>query len=215
MLYNDAIEATFQRVLTVDAAHRREHDTIAERDHAMNEARRASNTRTSAVQGLDLRSTPFPDLPYYGAQHGTMVSQLSDTIGRLLALTENDLEVVKTAGIYHDIGREKTYEHADAQHNVRSAEIAHRVLTGRKDGHGDREFVAKVCRLIHMHSLDGAKPADLMMQTLHDADALDSCRILPGTTVGMLLIQRRKAQCCTPFGRNKEVWAKMMAHHGW
>ncbi len=218
MLYNKQIEAVFQRVLNVplvDEAQRRARDGKAEMEQSLADASRATGIRTSALEGMDLREMPFSTIPYYDGKHGFMVSQLADTIGVTLKLTENERKIARTAGLYHDIAREQPFDKSDPQHNVRSAEMAHRILTGRKDGHGDRDFIERVCRYVSTHAVDGRTVHDPIAQALHDADLLESARIMPGTTKGMMLIKKRQSQAVTDFGRNRDVWGKMMAYHGW
>ena len=218
MLYNERLEAIFQKIQSVpqiDAAFRRARDSQAELESSLADASRATGIRTSALQGTDLRDIPFPEIPFYDGKHGFMVSQLADTIGNTLNLSESDRAVARMAGLLHDLGREKEFTGADPQHNTRSAEAAHKHLTGRKDGHGDRDFIARVCRYIALHSLDGTPTSDPIAMALHDADALEASRFKPGTTAGMLMVRKRKKQMLTDFGRNPDTMKGMMIYHGW
>lgn len=217
MIHNEQIEAVFQRILNVpliDEAQRRARDGEAEMQHALMEAGRATGIRTSALQGTDLRDIPFPEIPFYDGKHGFMVSQLADSIGNTLKLSDNDLRVVRTAGLYHDLGRQTVFSEVDPKHNERSAEMAHKLMTGAKDGHGDRAFIDKVCGYIARHQV-GVQTIDLLAQALHDADALEAARIMPGTTTGMLAVRRAQTCMLTPFGRNKDAMRRMMVYHGW
>jgi hypothetical protein len=197
-------------------------------DRALNSVfhQASSNSQVMGVmQEFDLRDLVFPgsqlgDDPsiarHYGSDHALQTSLLAVECAKLLGvLKPEDQRVVRTVAYFHDYGRREPWTRPDPGHNIRSADETVRVLSGRVNGHGDRDFIHEVARLIAAHDPLGAKPSDPRLLAVREADLLESARLEPNTVEGLKVFKARAALCMTELGLNREHRVTWLKHRGW
>jgi HD superfamily phosphodiesterase len=178
----------------------------------------ANKQRVSTLPGLDLRDVPWSNTPHFGYDHGQETSVLAHYIGESLGLSKSSLEIVKLAGLLHDIAREGDWHKPDPGHQMRSAEKAVAFLRSQSEVWHQQELIENVARLIaNLDLSSNEKPVDPHLQALWDADSYESARLAPGEAAGLKVFRQRTAadRLCTPWARdaeNKKVWLR---YRGW
>jgi class 3 adenylate cyclase len=103
------------------------------------------------------------DLYFHNIEHAQQVYTQVEVLGRSEGLPDQDLLILKTAGLFHDIGYLKSYEgHEDA-----SCDYAREILPGYRYS---RSQIDHVCDLIRV-TRHPYQPANLLEEIICDADA--------------------------------------------
>lgn len=176
---------------------------------------RQNHQRSAAFESTDLRDIPFSPVEHYGYEHSQEMSTVAHYIAEGLGVTGLDLQAVKIAGLFHDLGREQPWQRADPDHQRRSADMAVTFLKGQGETWAKAELIEQVAWLIANHSLAGPLPSDPRLQALWDADAYDAARFSPGTPEGMRIFRERTARLCTDWAKNPENKRTWLKHRGW
>lgn len=161
----------------------------------------------------------FPELPYYGFDHGDKTAKLALVIlGEDATPAENTARAQRAiwcAGLFHDLGRRAPLGTPDPDHAQRSATLAEAILRGHHDLWADEDLRETVCRLIAHH---GTRPAgDPLARALWDADHYEACRVAPGTREGLEYLKRQTQAdtLCTAWARDKTHLQRYMQFRGW
>ncbi len=196
------------------------------RQQALAERRQSALTRaavngnlrgqiTPQEAGVDLSTITWPSLPEYDYMHGKWTSQLAVHIAQTIPdVRAEDLQVVRTAGLLHDLGRREDWRKPDPGHNTRSAALADEVM--KKTGWWAKaELRERVCRAIATHTLEGPPPADPVLVALWDAECLESARLAPRTSEGIKILKARTERVITPWAKNPEHQRRWRDMRGW
>lgn len=103
-----------------------------------------------------------PEHGYHDLQHTLTVRDASTELGRRYRLSDEELELLELAGLFHDTGFTKTYD----GHEKVSKDIATDFL---QKANYDPEKIASVNRLIEVTKL-GVEPEILLEKIIKDAD---------------------------------------------
>lgn len=103
-----------------------------------------------------------PEHGYHNLQHTLTVRDASTELGRRYRLSDEELELLELAGLFHDTGFTQTYD----GHEKVSREIATDFL---QKANYDPEKIAAVNRLIEVTKL-GVEPEILLEKIIKDAD---------------------------------------------
>lgn len=170
--------------------------------------------------GLDDEGKPieFPDLPYYGFDHGDKTAKLATVIlshqGPQHSKPEH-LRAVWVAGYFHDLGRTQPWTKPDPYHAARSASLLERVLKAT-DLWADGLLRDTACRLVANHSTR-PETNDPLARALWDADCFEAARFEPGQREGLVKLKERTAKdvLCTDWARNHQRLKTYMEFRGW
>jgi hypothetical protein len=97
----------------------------------------ANQQRVGDIFGAaDLSKIDWPTQEHYGWEHARDTSQLAvhiaqggrATVGCEFDLTANDIETLKSAALFHDLGREESWKAASPGHRFASAERARKLM---------------------------------------------------------------------------------------
>jgi hypothetical protein len=161
----------------------------------------------------------FPDLPYYGIDHGQKTAQLASTLLSYLGPKTNDNtshRILWTAGCFHDIGRTEPWNHSDPHHAQRSADILERILRGDSRYWHDDLLRAEACKLVANHS---KRPEDgnPLAMALWDADCFEAARVEPGTPTGLKYLKSRTSfdVLTTEWAKDRARLKRWMDFRGW
>lgn len=164
----------------------------------------------------NLLNVVFPSLEHFGPDHGRNTSQLACYIAEVEGVTDGtELEIVKAAGLLHDVGRTKPWQVSDKDAPRRSAELADRFI--RSDANGARmpQVREAVCRLVAQYDPEGPPPRDPLVQALWDADHLEAARFAANTTQGKQIVDASFRALTTPFGRSDLTKKRWLRKHKW
>jgi putative nucleotidyltransferase with HDIG domain len=180
----------------------------AERRFAtITQAALANNIRSNVSAdeaGVRLDLVDWPAIPHYGVDHGKRTSQLAVHIGQQLDVRDDDLKVLRTAALLHDIGRRAPWDENDPEHAQRSAELAEEVMRATP-WWSQSQLRDRVCRLIAAHTMQySMPPSDPLLVALHDAEAYESFRFVSEGSKATELITRRVGQLLTDWAKNLE-----------
>jgi class 3 adenylate cyclase/predicted metal-dependent HD superfamily phosphohydrolase len=107
--------------------------------------------------------TDIPEyLFYHNAAHTAQVYAQVELLGRSEGVNDEEMLLVRTAALLHDIG----YIYQYAEHENKSAEIAREILPSYKFS---QEHIDKICKLILATSIPH-KPEDLLEKIIIDAN---------------------------------------------
>ncbi len=109
-----------------------------------------------------LRQGLKPEHGYHNLQHTLSVWDASQELGRRYRLSDEELELLALAGLFHDTGFTKTY----LEHENVSIEIATDFL---QKANFDQEKIATITRLIEVTKV-GVEPESLLEKIIKDAD---------------------------------------------
>lgn len=191
--------------------------------------------------GADLSKIDWPEQPYYGWDHARDTSQLAVHIAQGMdgsavwngaKLDAKDIEVVKAAALFHDLGRTEDWRVAAPGHRHASAEAARQLMREDSAAWFRRDLIDDVCRLITQHVMprvdgDGnfrddrgdivvpTLPTDPRLQCLWDAEAFEGMRFSPGTWEGSVVLKARLAHLCTPWAKLTEHQRRWRERKGW
>jgi hypothetical protein len=133
-----------------------------------------------------------------------------------------DFDVIKTAGLLHDLGRTTPWQAANVGHASRGAVIANRVFHDDAKAWGDQGFAADVCQLIATHRLppvggadDVPRPTDPRLIALWDAECYEAARFVPNTPEGGKILAARMKMCITPWAREVGNQKRWRVYRGW
>lgn len=161
------------------------------------------------IPQYDLREVPWPADPY-GYDHATNTARLALVVlAREFpdADTKENRAVLWTAALFHDVARGAEN---DPEHALRSSEWLARFLSGTSYHYVSLRDAA--CELVGRHH---QPPTDPLSVALHDADALEGCRVRPGTPEGHRYMKERLARLVTPWAKDKGNLKRYMAFRGW
>jgi hypothetical protein len=202
----------------------------------------ANQQRVGDIMGAsDLSKIDWPTQEHYGWEHARDVSQLAvhiaqggrATVGCDVDLTANDIEVIKAAGLFHDLGREEEWSKPAPGHRFASAERARKLMVEDAQNWFRRDLIDDVCRLITQHALphvdaDGLLrdekgvvleappiPTDPRLRCLWDAEAFEGMRFAPGTWQGATVLKARLAHLATPWAKVPEHQRRWREKKGW
>jgi len=196
----------------------------------------ANQQRVGDIFGAsDLSKIDWPEQPYYGWEHARDVSQLAVHIaqGRTDLLTAKDIEIVKAAGLFHDLGRSEDWTKPAPGHRHRSAELARKLMKEDAQAWFRSDLIDDVCRMIIEHTmphvdaegrlrdeagavLEAPKlPTDPRLQCLWDAEAYEGMRFEPGTWEGSVVLKARLAHLATPWARIPDHQRRWRERKGW
>lgn len=171
----------------------------------------------------DTRHVVWPEVPYYGFDHGNQTSRLAVYIAERMQdageakFRDNDIHLIKAVGFYHDLGRTRPWNLAD-DHHARSAQLAGAAMAGDAENwvpHHVRDEVCQVIQNSHSVGDEDTPPSDPRLIALWDAECLEAARFEPNTLEGMQVIDRRFARILTPWARLAETKNRWKAHRGW
>lgn len=169
-----------------------------------------------AISGaeIDLAAIPFPDLEYYDYEHGTHTMMLATTVARdIIGITnKNELDAVKVAALFHDVGRKEVWQRPDPMHAIRSADAALAYLQLKN---APTSLIERACKLIAMHSLSGDPPGDPLLKALWDADSLEAARFTPNRSPGRTELAKRRRRMCTEWAARTDTAKIWMRKRGW
>lgn len=109
-----------------------------------------------------LRSNLSPNYFYHNAEHTIYVQEKALEIGRFEGCTEEELELLSIAALWHDTGMIKTYKH----HEEESCLMARKYLS--ENGYSI-EDIDRICGIIMATQLP-QRPQDKLGEILADAD---------------------------------------------
>jgi len=169
--------------------------------------------------GTPERPVDFPELKYYGFEHGDKTAKLATVILSHLGEAANkpaNLRAVWVAGYFHDIGREAHWQTHDLDHALRSANILEHILRSDPELWADKLLQETACRLVAHHSTrpETQNPLDM---ALWDADCFESVRFAPGTKEGLVKLKERTAlqNLCTDWAKDRSRLHTYMEFRGW
>lgn len=184
----------------------------------------------------DLSRIEWPEQDYYGWDHARDTSQLAVHIAQGMkheGITDRDIEIVKAAALFHDLGREEGWTHPAPGHRHRSAEIARELMKGDVQAWFRSDLIEDVCRMIVEHTMphvdgDGrlrdergnvldhvALPTDPRLRCLWDAEAYEGMRFSPGTWEGSVILKARLAHLATPWAKIPDHQRRWRERKGW
>jgi hypothetical protein len=191
----------------------------------------ANHDRTNVLGDVDLSQIQWPsfisptDPPgapgahasdYYGHHHSQEAAMLAHYIGQQFDLSKHELEVLKIAGFFYDIKRELPIQARDPLCGRRSAEYVNTFLRGQNSFFNRPETINDVCRLISNHDFWADRtPTDLLAQSLHDTEALESARFYPNKTLGLKIFREHKKRILTTWANQEANQRTWMRHRGW
>jgi hypothetical protein len=202
----------------------------------------ANQQRVGDIMGAaDLSRIDWPEQAYYGWEHARDVSQLAvhiaqggkATVGSDVDLTNNDIDVIKAAGLFHDLGRTEEWTKPSPGHRFASAERARKLMIEDAQAWFRRDLIDEVCRLITQHVMpsvdpdgrlrdpDGSlishvePPTDPRLRCLWDAESFEGMRFEPGTWEGSVVLKARLAHVCTPWAKVAEHQRRWREKKGW
>jgi hypothetical protein len=202
----------------------------------------ANQQRVGDIFGAaDLSKIDWPTQEHYGWEHARDVSQLSvhiaqggrATVGCDFDLTANDIETLKSAALFHDLGREESWKAPSPGHRFASAEKARALMLEDSQAWFRRDLIDDVCRLITQHVMphvdaDGQLrdergtvitapelPTDPRLRCLWDAESFEGMRFAPGTWEGSVVLKARLAHLCTPWAQITEHQRRWRERKGW
>lgn len=202
----------------------------------------ANQQRVGDIIGAaDLSRIEWPEQPYYGWEHARDVSQLAvhiaqggrATVGCDADLTNNDIDVIKAAGLFHDLGRTEEWTKPAPGHRFASAERARKLMLEDAQAWFRRDLIDDVCRLITLHVMPAVDPdgnlrdeqgrviahpelpADPRLRCLWDAEAYEGMRFAPGTWEGSVILKARLAHLATPWAKITEHQRRWREKKGW
>jgi hypothetical protein len=202
----------------------------------------ANQQRVGDIMGAaDLSKIDWPTQPHYGWEHARDVSQLAvhiaqggrATVGCDVDLTATDIEVIKAAGLFHDLGREEAWTKPSPGHRFASAERARKLMLEDAQAWFRRDLIDDVCRLItehvmpsvdadgRLHDETGAVidapriPTDPRLRCLWDAESYEGMRFAPGTWEGSVILKARLAHLTTPWAKITEHQRRWREKKGW
>lgn len=202
----------------------------------------ANQQRVGDIMGAsDLSRIDWPTQEYYGWEHARDTSQLAvhiaqggkATVGCDVDLTTNDIEVIKAAGLFHDLGREEHWTKPSPGHRFASAERARKLMVEDAQSWFRRDLIDDVCRLITQHVMpsvdaDGRLhdeqgrvvdvpqiPSDPRLRCLWDAESFEGMRFAPGTWEGSVVLKARLAHLATPWAKLTEHQRRWREKKGW
>lgn len=167
-----------------------------------------------ALAHFHLDTVEWPSVEHYGYDHAQNVARLALVI---LANEYPELNVSREqrvlwcAALFHDTGRTAPFGAEDPSHAQRSAALAEAYLRGDPLHGGDPDLRERVGRLIARHH---EAPEEPLAKVLADADAIDSCRVLPNTAAGLAYFRERTKTLHTQWP-TRERLRKYMVHRGW
>jgi len=103
-----------------------------------------------------------PNLYYHGIHHTHDVFESADRIAMMENITGGDLDLLRTAALFHDVGFLIKYKSNEEE----SAVLAREILPGFDYTH---EQIERICRMILSTKIPQA-PEDILDQILCDAD---------------------------------------------
>jgi hypothetical protein len=202
----------------------------------------ANQQRVGDIFGAaDLSKIDWPTQEHYGWEHARDTSQLAvhiaqggrATVGCEFDLTANDIETLKSAALFHDLGREESWKAASPGHRFASAERARKLMVEDAQAWFRRDLIDDVCRLITQHAMphvdaDGQLrdergaiitspelPTDPRLRCLWDAESFEGMRFAPGTWEGSVVLKARLAHLCTPWAQVTEHQRRWRERKGW
>ena len=197
----------------------------------------ANQQRVGDIFGAaDLSRIEWPTQEYYGWEHARDTSQLAVHIAQGgvegHTLRADDIDVIKSVGLFHDLGREEGWTHPSPGHRFASAERARKLMVEDAQAWFRRDLIDDVCRLITLHTLphvdaegrfrdekgdvvDVRVPTDPRLQCLWDAECYEGMRFAPGTWEGSVRLKARLAHLATPWARNVEHQRRWREKKGW
>lgn len=202
----------------------------------------ANQQRVGDIFGAaDLSRIDWPTQEYYGWEHARDTSQLAvhiaqggkAAIGSDVDLTANDIETLKSAALFHDLGREEHWKNPSPGHRFASAEKARKLMLEDAQAWFRRDLIDDVCRLITQHAMpsvdaDGRLrdetgavidaprlPTDPRLRCLWDAESYEGMRFSPGTWEGSVVLKARLAHLSTPWAKVPEHQRRWRERKGW
>lgn len=163
----------------------------------------------TSLEKISWKAEPF------GYDHARQTSRLAVHIAESLGLTGRDLQVVKAAGLFHDIVREGPWQQPDPGHNMRCAIAAEEAMRNDPEWWAQKDLHEEICRVIAQHSLDGPQPSDPRAQALWDADSYEAARFAPNTREGLEILKKRLDRLCTPWAQLAEHQRRWRDNRGW
>jgi len=202
----------------------------------------ANQQRVGDIIGAaDLSRIDWPEQAYYGWEHARDVSQLAvhiaqggkATVGCDVDLTATDIDVIKAAGLFHDLGRTEEWTKPSPGHRFASAEHARKLMLEDAQAWFRRDLIDDVCRLITQHVMPSVDPegrlrdeqgnvierpelpTDPRLRCIWDAEAFEGMRFAPGTWEGSVVLKARLAHLATPWARVTEHQRRWREKKGW
>lgn len=184
----------------------------------------------------DLSRIEWPTQDYYGWDHARDTSQLAVHIAQGMkheGVTDQDIEIIKSAALFHDLGREEGWTHPAPGHRYKSAELARELMKGDAQAWFRADLIDDVCRLIVEHVMphvDGEGrlrdekgqtlstveiPTDPRRRCLWDAEAFEGMRFKPGTYEGSVVLKARLAHLATPWAKIPDHQRRWRERKGW
>lgn len=191
-----------------------------------NMASQNANYNVATVHGgQDLTGIPFSDVKYYGSADAGALSRMAARIGEELKLTGHDMEVLRTAGLYANLGRTAEWFQPDPTCRSRTLELAMPILKGTA-------VAADVMVVLRQHELPPLtrkgggwaseeqskahpRPTHPMFQALWDAECYESARVDVGGVAGTLHYRERYQQVLTPWAQIPEHKQRRRRYLGW
>lgn len=163
----------------------------------------------TSLERIEWAADPF------GYDHARHTSRLAVHIAEGLGLVGRDLQIVKAAGLFHDIVRQGPWQQPDPGHAQRCAIAAEEFMRKDPEWWSQRDLHEEICRLIAQHDLNGTPPQDPKAQALWDADSYEAARLSPKTREGGEIMKRRLETLCTDWARIPEHQRRWRDTRGW
>lgn len=163
----------------------------------------------TSLEKISWQADPF------GYDHARHTSRLAVHIAEGLGLKTRDIQIVKAAGLFHDLDRRGPWQQADSNHAMRSAIAAEEAMRNDPEWWSQKELHEQICRLISQHNLDGDLPIDPLAKALWDADSYEAARLAPNTREGAAILKQRMERLTTDWARIPEHQRRWRATRGW
>lgn len=185
-----------------------------------------ANYNVATVQGgQDLTDVPFSDVKYYGSADAGALVKMAARIGEELNLSGHDMEVLRAAALYANLGRTAEWFQPDPTRRARSVERAMPLLKGTAIA-DDVRLVLSVHELPPLTRKGGGwasedeskrhpRPTHPMYQALWDAECYEAARVDVGGVAGTLHYRERYQQVLTPWAQIPEHKQRRRRYLGW
>lgn len=185
------------------------------RQERMFQAAQANVQRAGDIAGASsLENITWGEEPF-GYEHARQTSKLAVHIAEGLGLTGRDLQIVKAAGLFHDIVRQGPWQQPDPGHAMRCAVAAEEFMRKDPEWWAQKDLHQEICKLIAQHDLEGKTPTDPRAQALWDADSYEAARFSPNTKEGLEILKKRLESLCTQWAKLPDHQRRWRDSRGW
>lgn len=185
------------------------------RAERMFQAAQMNNQRVGDIAGASsLENITWGEDPF-GYDHARQTSRLAVHIAEGLGVTGRDLQIVKAAGLFHDIVRQGPWQQPDPGHAMRCAVAAEEFMCKDPEWWSQKDLHQDICKIIAQHNLEGEMPTDPRAQALWDADSYEAARFAPNTREGLEILKKRLDNLCTQWAKLAEHQRRWRDNRGW